>query len=598
MWDFEPPLAHMQFVLRDVLDIPASWNDIPDFEDLDIDTAMHVLSEAGRFAREVLLPLNGPGDAQGCTWDDGRVRVPAGFSKAYQAYCEAGWPSLACAAEWGGQNLPQILNIALYEMLNGVNHAWAMYPGLAHGAYECLKAHAAPELQARYLPKIVSGEWLATMCLTEAEAGSDLGLIHTRAVPVGDISDGCQVNLTGTKIFISGGQHDLSENIVHLVLARLPGAPVGSRGLSLFLAPKVLPDGVLNAIRCDGIEKKMGIKGSATCVLAFDAATAWLVGEPHRGLAAMFVMMNAARLQVGTQGLGHMEMASQNACRYAAQRLQLRALSQPDRSDQAAADPIAWHPAMRRVLLSGQAMVEGMRVLAYWTASLLDESERHPDDSVRQAAAGRASLLTPIVKAFLTCHGHHGANAALQVWGGYGYMHEYGIEQSVRDSRIAMIYEGTNEIQAIDLLLRKVLARDGECPTPELESLLVEIEADALLYQHDEKRAAQVLVLCEHVRACRAATQALATGRGSDPEWLLRVADDYLHALGMLLMGWAWLRSIQAAERYLDQIPDDAWHQDRIHVAWFGMQWLLPEINFRLGRVLIQDAALPAVMHA
>eukprot|EP01036_Dinobryon_divergens_P050663 gene50663-67827_t len=299
----------MRFVIDEVLGAPAAWQAQQAFDGLDAETAAQVLAEAGRFAAEVLAPLNGPGDLEGCRWQGGEVTTPAGYRAAYQAFVEGGWPALACDPACGGQGLPQLLNAALYEMLAGANHGWTMYPGLLHGAYECLHAHAPAELRERYLAKVTSGEWLSTMCLTEAHAGSDLGLLRTRAVPQDDGS----FAVTGSKIFISGGEHDLTDNIVHMVLARLPEAPAGTKGLSLLLVPKLLPDGRRNTLRCDGIEKKMGLKGSATCVMSFEAATGWLVGEPHRGLAAMFLMMNAARLHVGLQGLGHLEVATQNA---------------------------------------------------------------------------------------------------------------------------------------------------------------------------------------------------------------------------------------------------------------------------------------------
>ena len=457
MWRYDPPLRDMRFVIDEVLGAPAAWAAMPAHAEIDSDMAAAVLEEAGRFAAEVLAPTNGPGDLEGCTWRDGEVSTPSGYKAAYQAFVDGGWPALACDPDCGGQGLPELLNAALFEMLVSANHAWTMYPGLLHGAYEVLHQHASGWLRDTYLPKVTSGEWLSTMCLTEAHAGSDLGLLRTRAVPG---ADGAYA-ITGNKIFISGGDHDLTPNIVHLVLARLPDAPVGTKGLSLFLCPKWLPDGRRNAARCDSIEKKMGIKGSATSVMSFDGATGWLLGEPNRGLQAMFLMMNAARLHVALQGLGHLEVATQNALRYTAERLQSRSPSRPAGTPAAAADPIVLHPTVRRQLWTLQARTESARVLCYWTAQALDEEHAHPDEAARQAAGDRATLLTPVLKALMTDYGHHGADRALGLWGGHGYIHEYGIEQLVRDSRIAMIYEGTNEIQAIDLLLRKVLPDGG-----------------------------------------------------------------------------------------------------------------------------------------
>ncbi|WP_281915525.1 acyl-CoA dehydrogenase family protein [Caldimonas thermodepolymerans] len=575
---YRAPLRDMRFVIEEVLDAPAAWRETPVFAELDAGTAAQVLEQAAAFASEVLAPLNAGGDLQGCRWDDGRVTTPSGFREAYRTFVDGGWPALACDPAWGGQGLPQLLNVALYEMLHAANHAWAMYPGLAHGAYECLKAHGSVELQQRYLRHVVSGEWLATMCLTEAHAGSDLGLLRTKAVPRPDGS----VQVSGSKIFISGGEHDLTDNIVHLVLCRLPDAPPGTRGLSLVLVPKVLPDGTPNRVRCDGIEKKMGIKGSATCMMRFEGATGWLVGEPHRGLAAMFVMMNAARLQVGLQGLGHLEIATQNALRYAHERHQMRA---PQRSaPDAEADPIAAHPAMRRTLWTLAAWTEGLRVLGYWAAQLLDESEHHPDPVRRERAARLLPVLTPVVKALFTRLGFEGSSLALQVWGGHGYVHETGIEQHVRDARIAMIYEGTNEIQAIDLVVRKLLP-DGAGAVQAVAGI-VEEELAVSLPQP---------ALATHARAVRQAldgwcdaTRRLADDAGSDAELPWRVAEDLLQATGLLLLGWAWLRSARVAHG-----RQEAWYERKRRCTGFGLDWLLPDIHPALARVQTRGVALP-----
>jgi alkylation response protein AidB-like acyl-CoA dehydrogenase len=588
MWIYEPPLRDMQFVIEELLDAPAQWSGIEAFAELDAGTARSVLAEAGRFAAEVLAPTNADGDLHGCRWDAGRVSTPPGFREAYRAYCEGGWPALACDPAWGGQGLPLLLHAALTEMLNSANHAWNMYAGLAHGAYETLRAHAAPELQQRYLPRIVSGEWLATMCLTEPHAGTDLGLLRTRAEPVGaDPRSGSEVRVSGCKIFASGAEHDLTDNIIHLVLARLPGAPSGSKGLSLALVPKVLPDGARNAVHCDGIEKKMGLAGSATCAVRFEGATGWLVGEPHRGLPTMFVMMNAARLLVAMQGLGHLEMASQNARRYAHERRQSRAPARPEGQDAGSADPIVLHPAVRRTLWTLQALAEGQRVLAFRIAQWLDDAEHHPDAAHRERAQALAALLTPVLKAFCTDSGHHGADAALQVWGGHGYVREYGIEQSVRDSRVAMIYEGTNEIQAIDLLVRKVLDDGGR----RLALLLDELEREAAACEAEPALADVGRALRAHADALAAATAALEAGRRQDPEWPYRVADDYLRATGLLLMGWAWARTARVASAR----AGDAWYEGKLAAARFGLQWLLPEIDWRLQRVRAAEAELPWV---
>ena len=572
MWSYTPPLRDMQFVIEDVLQAPAAWAAMPAFAEVDAGTARAVLEEAGKFASEVLAPINAAADLQGCTWRNGEVTTPAGYKEAYAAYVQGGWPALSCHPDDGGQGLPALLDAALNEMIAAANHGWTMYPGLLHGAYECLRAHGSPELKARYLAKLASGEWLATMNLTEPQAGSDLGLLRSKAEPQADGA----YRLTGAKIFISGGEHDMTENIVHLVLARLhePGkeAPPGTKGISLFLAPKILPDGTRNAIRCAGIEKKMGIKGSATCAMNFEGATGWLLGEPHRGLAAMFVMMNAARLHVAMQGLGHLEIAQQNARAYAHERIQGRGKA------------IAEHPAVRRTLWSLRALAEGGRVVAYWTAMLLDESRRHPEAARRAEAETLVGLLTPVAKAFFTECGHRGADEALQVWGGYGFVHEYGIEQAVRDSRIAMIYEGTNEIQAIDLLQRKVLADGGAG----LRALLARLLADADAAPPSVAEFADALRA--QAAAARAATAALVEAARDDAEWPLRVADDYLRGIAFVLLAWAWLRRAAAAA---PRASDDAWRDATLRAARVGLQWLLPEADWRWQRVRARHAELP-----
>jgi len=571
MWTYQAPLRDMAFVIEQVLEAPALWREIPAFGDLDAETARQVLEEAGKFASGVLAPINGTADLQGCAWHDGGVTTPDGYREAYAAYVEGGWAALACHPEDGGQGLPELLNAAFNEMIAAANHGWTMYPGLLHGAYECLRTHGSAALKERYLGKLASGEWLATMNLTEPQAGSDLALVRTRAEPQADGS----WRISGSKIFISGGEHDLTDNIVHLVLARLPDAPPGTKGLSLLLAPKVLPDGCRNAIRCGGIEKKMGIKGSATCAMSFDGATGWLVGGPHRGLAAMFVMMNAARLHVAMQGIGHLEIAQQNAHAYARERVQGHGKA------------IAEHPAVRRILWSQRALVEGERVVAYRAAQLLDEARHHPDARRRAEAEAVVGVLTPVAKAFFTDNGHRGASEALQVWGGYGYVHEYGIEQAVRDSRIAMIYEGTNEIQSIDLVQRKVLDDGGEA----LAVLLAQLVAEAARAEGDPRLDVFAAALRRQVAAVRAATMSLRDGRAADPEWPLRVADDYLRALGFTLLAWGWAASARAA---LCE-DGDAWLQGKVDAARFGVQWLLPEADWRWQRVHARGAVLPTL---
>ncbi|MBP6902583.1 MAG: acyl-CoA dehydrogenase family protein [Burkholderiaceae bacterium] len=599
MWTYTPPVADQLHILTRVLDAPAQWARLAPFADLDAETAAEVLAQAGRFAAEVLLPLNAPGDRQGCRWSPEGVKTPDGFAAAWQAYVAGGWPALAAPVDDGGQGLPEALNLPLNEMIAAANHGWTMYPGLLHGACEVVRHHAVPALRERYLPPLVSGEWLATMCLTEPQAGSDLGRVRSQMRVDGDAqpANGAPVRVSGSKIFISGGDHDLTDNIVHLVLARLPDAAPGSRGLSLALVPRMLPDGTRNAVFCDGIEHKMGIHGSATCQMRFEQAEGWLIGEPHRGLAAMFRMMNSARLHVAMQGLGHLEIATQNAWAYAAEREQMRAPGRPEGAAATAggADPIAWHPAMRRLLLGLRARADAARVIALHGAMLLDAAEHDGDATRRQAAADQVAILTPVAKAFFTELGHRGADEALQAWGGYGFVAEYGIEQVVRDSRIAMIYEGSNEIQAIDLVQRKLLDDGGRRARAFIEALSAEVQAG--LDQPETRPFADALA--GQLQAWREALDALLAGQaadgGADAEYPLRVADDMLAGVGHALMAWAWAKLARAA---LELQPGQGLAGGRSAQSWwqaaqYGLQWLLPQARVHWARVAERGAALP-----
>jgi alkylation response protein AidB-like acyl-CoA dehydrogenase len=578
MWHYEPPLRDIRFVTEELLNLPAQWAHLPAYAELDIDTARQVIEEAAKFAAEVVAPLNASGDLEGCTLKDGAVTTPRGYREAYQAFVQAGWPALACDPKVGGQGLPHAVNAVLHEMLNSANHAWNMYPALLHGAYECLMLHGTPELKQRYLGKIVSGEWLSTMCLTEAHAGTDLGLLKTRAEPQPDGS----YRIRGTKIFISGGEHDLSDNIVHLVLARISDAPSGTKGISLFLIPKILPDGSRNTLRCDGIEKKMGIKGSATCVMSFDGATGWLVGEPHRGLAGMFVMMNAARLHVGLQGVGHAESAYQNSLRYALERTQMRAPQRPPERKAEEADPIALHPAMRHKLLRQRALLEGGRLLAYESSHLLDVAEQHPDAALRHTAHEQVSLLTPVIKAFLTDNAFASATAAQQVFGGHGYMHDFGAEQCVRDSRISLIYEGTNEVQAIDLLVRKVLPDGGTRLATLIERLQAELPRSELA-PRAQAALAQWQAITRHI-----AQQAV-----HDVELPYRVADDYLRLAGLALLAQGWVRAEAVAAA-----GSTPFHAAKRETARYYFDFVLPEAGLCETRIRAGQNPLPHLLPA
>jgi len=569
---FQPATADMFFVLQEVLQGPAQLQALPAHAEADPELMQQVLEEASKFVADVVAPLNRDGDETGAQLKDGAVTMPPGFRDAYQAFWQAGWPSLACALEDGGQGLPTVLEAMLYEMLSGANHGWTMAPGLLHGAYECIKHHGSDALKTRYLEKVATGEWLATMCLTEPHAGSDLGLASTRAVPLSNDAEG-RYALRGTKIFISGGEHDLTDNIVHLVLARLPESPPGPKGLSLFLVPKFYPDGSRSSVYCERIEEKMGLHGSPTCVLRFDDAAAWIVGEPGKGLNAMFVMMNAARLHVGLQGIGLLEAAWQKADAYAQERRQMRAPGSASKAGQA--DLIGAHPAMRRILDTQRAWVDAGRMVAYRTALELDHLKHQPDTARREAASRWCSLVTPVLKSAWTDQAFTGASACLQVFGGHGYVREWGIEQIVRDARVAMIYEGTNEIQAIDLLVRKVLPDGGGA----LQALLSELAAE-LGDGEDAERTRDAMARFAQFTAEQVLPGTRAPGASAElPYWL---ADDYLRALAMLLMAWAWSRMAASPQ------GDSARWSNARSGFW---RWVWPEFDTRMT---IMNASLSA----
>ena len=571
---YQPPGGDNAFLLFNVVQAAPQLQRLAAHGECDEALMRQVLDEAGKWVGEVVAPLSREGDEIGARFEDGEVTMPPGFADAYRDFWQAGWPALSCAEEDGGQGLPWVLEGVLYEWLSAANHGWTMAPGLLHGAYECLKHHGSEALKSAYLAKIASGEWLATMCLTEAHAGSDLGLVRTQAVESGDTALGRSYAISGSKIFISGGEHDLSGNIVHLVLARLPGAPAGPKGLSLFLAPKFLPDGARNAVVCERIEEKMGIHGSPTCVMRFDGATGWLIGKDGAGLNAMFVMMNAARLHVALQGIGLLDAAWQKAQAYALERRQMRAPGKAAPASRGAgdsADLIIEHPAIRRTLDVQRAWIDGGRVLAYQTGVYLDVARHAADAAEREQAQRWCSLITPVLKAAWTQQGFEGASACLQVFGGHGYVREWGIEQIVRDARIAMIYEGTNEIQAIDLLVRKVLPDGGQALGQWLLSLRGTLDAARPLDAEVLRRLAEL----------RYFTTVLAEGCKSDDTLAWRVADDYLRCIAVLLMGWAWAR-IAAAEG----TDTPRWQGPLAALR----ERILPEIDWRLQLMKAQWA--------
>jgi alkylation response protein AidB-like acyl-CoA dehydrogenase len=573
MPQYTPPLRDMQFVLHELLHAADALRALPAHAESDAETMNAVLEEAGKFAAEVTFPLNAGGDAEGCTLDRAtrEVKTPTGFKAAYAKYVEGGWPSLSCDPEYGGQGLPITLNQCVYEMLNSANQAWTMYPGLTHGAYEALHAHGTDELKQRYLPKLTSGEWTGTMCLTEPHCGTDLGLLRSKAEPQGDGS----YLISGNKIFISSGDHDMAANIVHLVLARLPDAPPGSKGISLFVVPKFLPkaDGSLgerNPIWCTGLEHKMGIHGNATAQIALEGAQGWLVGEAHKGLAAMFVMMNAARLGVGMQGLGLTEVAYQNAAAYAKDRLQMRALSGPKAPDKPA-DPIIVHPDVRKMLLTARAYAEGGRALALHVALLIDTYLSTDDEQVRRDAEDEVALLTPVVKAFLTDNAWTSTSSCLQVFGGHGYIAEWGMEQYVRDARINMIYEGTNTIQSLDLLGRKVLADNGA----KLKKFGQRVEAFVEEHGVDERMQEFVNPLADLGDKMGKLTAELGMKAFGNADEVGAAAVDYLRVAGHLVFAYFWARMAKVALENADS--GDPFYKAKLATARFYFAKLLPE---------------------
>ena len=577
MPSYSAPLRDMRFVMFELLDAERELKAMPAYADLERDTIEAVLEEGAKFATQVTFPLNGIGDIEGCTFHgDGVVTTPSGFKQAYRQFADAGWPALSCDPAYGGQGLPVLVNNRLYEMLNSANQAWLSYAGLSHSAYECLLAFGTAQQKKTYLPKLVSGQWTGTMCLTEAQCGTDLGMLKTRAVARDDGS----YSLTGTKIFISSGEHDVAENILHLVLGRLPGAPEGTRGITLFLVPKFIPNadgeiGERNTIKAGSIEHKMGIHGNATCVMNLDGARGWMIGEPHKGLAAMFVMMNSARLGVGMQSLGLAEVSMQNALAYARDRLQGRSATGIKQADKAA-DPIIVHADVRRMLLTCKAYTEAGRAITTWTALLTDKERSHPDPAVRAEAGELVSFLTPIVKAFITDNAFETSNLALQVYGGHGFIREWGMEQFVRDARINMIYEGTNGIQALDLLGRKVLADQG-AKLRLFNSLVSEFAAA----QSGEPRMLEFIEpLSALAQQVTELTAELAGKAALDRDEIGAASVPYLRVLGHLVYAWLWARMARVA---LDKLSSgDGFYQAKLATARFYFSRLLPESAWQL----------------
>ena len=568
---YTPPLRDMDFVLHDVLRI--GTRTIPGYSDLDRDFTAAILEEAGKIAREVLAPLNAVGDTEGCRLENGVVRTPEGFAAAYDTVAKGGWIGLDLDPDYGGQGMPHMLNTAVGIMHAAANMALNMYWGLSHGAYNAIHQHGSAEQKATFLPKMVSGEWSGTMNLTEPHCGTDLGLLRTRAEPRADGS----YAITGQKIFISAGEHDLCGNIIHLVLARIPGGPAGVKGISLFIVPKFLvnPDGSLgdrNALSCGKIEEKMGIHGNATCVMNYDGATGWLVGEAHKGLRGMFVMMNEARLAVGVQGLAQADAAYQVASAYARDRLQGRAVGEAA-NPEGPADPLIVHPDVRRALMDQKSFVEGGRAFLLWAATLIDAAERDGDAE----ALGLVSLLTPVVKGFLTDKGFESAVQAQQMLGGHGYIEEWGVSQFVRDARIAMIYEGANGVQALDLVGRKLGAEGGR-------PVMAFFEMVKDFIKENEGNEALESGFLDPLKAASKDLQAAAMffmREGvKDPNAALAGSTDFLHLFGHVCLGYMWARMAKAALE-----GSEEFHKAKLATGRYYMARQLPATKMHLARI-------------
>ncbi len=570
---YNAPLRDMRFVLHELFQDDGFGGLAPHAE-FTPDLVDAVLEEAARLTREVLLPLNRSGDEEGCVHENGVVRTPAGFKSAYDQFRDGGWCALASDPQWGGQGLPESVNKMVEEMICAANISFSLYPGLTHGATTALEGHGSEDLKAAYMPKLVSGEWSGTMCLTEAHCGTDLGLLRTKAEPQGDGS----YRITGSKIFISAGEHDLVPNIVHLVLARLPDAPPGVKGISLFLVPKFLPKddgtpGPANGVQCAAIEHKMGLKASATCQMNFDGSVGWLVGEPNNGLAAMFTMMNTERVSVGVQGLGIGEAAYQSAVWYAKDRIQGRALSGPKRPD-LAADPIIVHPDVRRMLMTMRAYNEGCRMLCGWVSRALDAEKHSEEPEVRARAGDLVALMTPVVKALFTDWGFDAANLAVQTYGGHGYIRESGVEQYARDARIAMIYEGTNGIQALDLVGRKLPFEMGRY----LRSFFHPVAAFIEENKGEGPMKPMIDALEKAFGALQLSTATIAERGLKDPEEAGAAATDYLRLMGMVAVAYLFAKATRlSGMKLMFGAEDKDFYKAKIATATFYFERVLPE---------------------
>lgn len=594
MLQYKAPLRDISFVMNELLQSEKLYQTLPGNEEATTDLMNAIVEEGAKFSENVLSPLNQSGDEEGCKWSEDGVKTPDGFAAAYQQYVAGGWPALAAETEHGGQGMPGLLGIIMTELTGTANWSWGMYPGLSHGAIRTIEEHGSDEQKSQYLTKLIDGSWTGTMCLTEAQCGTDLGLLRTKAEPR---SDGSYA-ITGTKIFISAGEHDMAENIVHIVLARLPDAPEGTKGISLFIVPKSMATadgsvGARNAVHCASIEHKMGIKGSATCVMNFDDATGYLIGEPNKGLACMFTFMNTARLGTAVQGLAHGELSYQGALEYARDRLAMRSLTGPKNPD-GAADPIIVHPDVRRMLLTQKAFAEGSRAFIYFLAQLGDIVEAGTEEEAKHADDLMA-FLTPIAKAFVTETGYESANLGVQVYGGHGFISEWGMEQIVRDCRIAMLYEGTTGIQAMDLIGRKVLGSGGKLLLSFTGYLDEFCEQNA-----GEDNAEFVDVLKAYKEEWLELSMKIGEAAMENPDAAGSAAVDYLMYSGYVTLAYFWGRmAILAKAKIAEADGDVSFYEAKLMTARFYFERLLPR-TLTLKQTMLSDPdyimAMPEAM--
>ena len=578
---YQPPVRDHLFLLRDVLEIEKYAN-LPGFAEASMDVVSQIVEEAGRFTGEVLAPLNSVGDKQGCVWNpDHTVTTPAGFKQAYAQLVEGGWPALGAEPAYGGQGLPHVVNLSFSEMSSSANMAFSMYPGLTHGAYSAILNGGSDAQKDLYLPKLASGQWGGTMNLTEPHCGTDLGLLRTKAVPQGDGT----YKITGGKIWISGGEHDMAENIVHLVLARIEGAPEGTRGISLFIVPKFIPDadgkpGARNSVYCDGLEEKMGIHGNATCVIRHEESVGWLVGEENKGLSLMFVMMNEARIGVGLQGVAQAEAAYQAAATFAKERLQGRSLTGPKNPD-GPADPIIVHPDVRRMLMDSKALIEGGRAFLFWTALQGDLAHASPDEAVRQKAGDYMALMTPVVKGFLTDKGLQICSNAVQVHGGSGFTEHFPVSQYMRDVRIALIYEGTNGVQALDLVGRKLAAQGGRA----VMSFFAEIDAFIEANGADKDLKPFLDGLAKAKGELQDATMWLMQNGLMNPDNAGAASTDYMHLFGLTALAYMWAQIAKTVQAKIAGGESDPFYANKLVVGRYYVERILPETGGHLAKL-------------